>query len=65
MVSGRYLPLSYLDPWGGGLTDTLRVRVPNYEVSTKNDNYDSYLANPKYPIVRYFGPLGIGRSLAL
>ena len=38
-------------------TSSLRVQVPNYKVSTKNHNYDSEYGNPKYPIVRYFGPL--------
>ena len=38
---------------------TLRVQVRNNKVSTPNHNYDSYYENPKYPMVRYFGPLGL------
>ena len=36
----------------------LRVQVPNHKVSTQNHNCDSLYGNPKYPMVRYFGPLG-------
>ena len=37
---------------------SLRVQVLNQKVSTQHHNYDSYYRNPKYPMVRYFGPLG-------
>ena len=37
---------------------TLRVQVLNHKVSTPNHNDDSEYGNPKYPMVRYFGPLG-------
>ena len=36
----------------------LRVQVLNCKVSTQNHNDESQYGNPKYPIVRYFGPLG-------
>ena len=38
---------------------TPRVQLPNYKVSTPNYDYDSCYGNPKYPGVRYFGPLGV------
>ena len=40
---------------------TLRVQVPNYKVSTHNQNYDSQYEVPEYLMVRYFGPLGLGQ----
>ena len=43
---------------------TLRVQVPNHKVSTQSLNYDSLYGNPKYPMVRYFGPLGIWEYFA-
>ena len=41
-------------------TYTQRVQVPNYKVSAQTQNYRSQYGYLKYPIVRYFGPLGIG-----
>ena len=38
---------------------TLRVQVPNYKVSTQHHNYDSEYGDLEYPILRYFGPLGL------
>ena len=55
----RQLDSGCSGPPDGGSMYTLRVQGPNYKVSTQNHNYDSKYRNPKYPIVSYFGPLGI------
>ena len=42
-----------------GIPCALRVQVANYKVSSQNHNHDSEYRIPRYPIVSYFGPLGL------
>ena len=39
---------------------SLRVHVPNNHILTPNLHYDSYYPTPKYLIIAYMDPLGLG-----
>ena len=56
--------------WGVGFTsrglaggcESLRVQVPNNHILTQNLYHNYYYPNPKYLIIGYMDPLGIGRE---
>ena len=44
----------------GAGVDSLRVQVPNNHILTQNLYYNYYYPNPKYLIIGYLDPYGLG-----
>ena len=49
-------PASFLVPYWGGFTHSLRVQVPNNQILTQNLYYNYYYQSPKYPVIGYMDP---------